>query len=86
MPDGQILWTRWDYINRPVIPTLGLWTIRPDGTAAEPLLRQLHAEPLPDLPAEAHSRLAQDRRHNAGPHDPGRLVDSRSTARSPRTG
>ncbi|MHB0956985.1 MAG: HzsA-related protein [Pirellulaceae bacterium] len=35
MPDGQILWTRWDYINRPVIPTLGLWTIRPDGTAAE---------------------------------------------------
>ena len=35
MPNGQILWTRWDYINRPVIPTLGLWTIRPDGTAAE---------------------------------------------------
>jgi len=34
MPDGQIVWTRWDYINRPVIPTLGLWTIRPDGTAA----------------------------------------------------
>lgn len=35
MPDGQLLWMRWDYINRPVIPTLGLWTIRPDGTAAE---------------------------------------------------
>jgi len=34
MPDGRILWTRWDYINRPVIPTLGLWTIGPDGTAA----------------------------------------------------
>ncbi|MFV2069753.1 MAG: TolB family protein, partial [Pirellulales bacterium] len=34
MPDGRILWSRWDYINRPVIPTLGLWTIRPDGTAA----------------------------------------------------
>jgi hypothetical protein len=34
MPDGQILWTRWDYINRPVIPTLGLWLTRPDGTAA----------------------------------------------------
>ena len=34
MPDGCILWTRWDYINRPVIPTLGLWTIRPDGTGA----------------------------------------------------
>ena len=34
MPDGLILWSRWDYINRPVIPTLGLWTIRPDGTVA----------------------------------------------------
>ncbi len=34
MPDGRLLWTRWDYINRPVIPTLGLWTIQPDGTAA----------------------------------------------------
>ncbi len=34
MPDGRILWTRWDYINRPVIPTLGLWTIQPNGTAA----------------------------------------------------
>ncbi len=34
MPDGLIIWARWDYINRPVIPTLGLWTTRPDGTAA----------------------------------------------------
>ena len=34
MPDGQIIWMRWDYINRPVIPTFGLWTTRPDGTAA----------------------------------------------------
>jgi len=33
MPDGQILWTRWDYVNRPVMPTMGLWTIRADGTA-----------------------------------------------------
>ena len=34
IPDGRILWTRWDYINRPVIPTLGLWTIGPNGAAA----------------------------------------------------
>ena len=34
MPDGRILWMRWDYINRPVIPTFGLWTARPDGTTA----------------------------------------------------
>jgi len=34
MPDGRVIWMRWDYINRPVIPTFGLWTTRPDGTAA----------------------------------------------------
>ena len=34
MPDGRLLWMRWDYINRPVIPTFGLWTARPDGTTA----------------------------------------------------
>jgi hypothetical protein len=34
MPDGRIIWMRWDYINRPVIPTFGFWTAAPDGTAA----------------------------------------------------
>ncbi len=34
LPDGRILWMRWDYINRPVIPTFGLWTTRLDGTSA----------------------------------------------------
>ena len=34
MPDGRILWMRWDYINRPVIPTFGLWMAWPDGTNA----------------------------------------------------
>ncbi len=34
MPDGRIIWMRWDYINRPVIPTFGFWLARPDGTAA----------------------------------------------------
>lgn len=45
MPNGQILWTRWDYINRPVIPTLGLWTIRPDGTGAEHYFGNYTANP-----------------------------------------
>jgi len=34
MPDGRIIWMRWDYINRPVIPTFGFWLARPDGSAA----------------------------------------------------
>ena len=51
MPDGRIIWMRWDYINRPVIPTFGFWTHPARRHGRRPLLRQLHAEPLPDLPA-----------------------------------
>ena len=30
--DGRILYTRWEYVDRPAIPTQSLWAIRPDGT------------------------------------------------------
>lgn len=33
MPDGRILYTRWDYINRHDVLFQSLWTTRPDGTA-----------------------------------------------------
>ena len=46
MPDGQILWTRWDYVNRPVLPTMGLWTTRPDGTAAAHYFGNYMANPF----------------------------------------
>ena len=32
MPDGRILYTRWEYVDRPAIPIQSLWTVRPDGT------------------------------------------------------
>jgi len=32
LPDGRIIWTRWDYINRHDTVYQSLWTIRPDGT------------------------------------------------------
>ncbi len=32
LDDGRILYTRWEYVDRPAIPIQGLWTIRPDGT------------------------------------------------------
>jgi len=32
LPDGRIIWTRWDYINRHDTVFQSLWTIRPDGT------------------------------------------------------
>ena len=33
LPDGRIIWTRWDYINRHDTVFQSLWTTRPDGTA-----------------------------------------------------
>lgn len=32
LPDGRLIWTRWDYINRHDTVYQSLWTIRPDGT------------------------------------------------------
>ena len=30
--DGRIIFTRWEYVDRPAIPIQSLWTIHPDGT------------------------------------------------------
>lgn len=32
MEDGRILYSRWEYVDRPAIPIQSLWSINPDGT------------------------------------------------------
>ncbi len=32
MRDGRVLYSRWEYVDRPAIPIQSLWSIRPDGT------------------------------------------------------
>ena len=32
MDDGRIVYSRWEYVDRPAIPIQSLWTINPDGT------------------------------------------------------
>ncbi|MCY3021654.1 MAG: hypothetical protein NTW87_21790 [Planctomycetota bacterium] len=32
MNDGKIMYSRWEYVDRPAIPIQSLWTINPDGT------------------------------------------------------
>jgi len=32
MEDGRILYSRWEYVDKPAIPIQSLWTIHPDGT------------------------------------------------------
>ena len=34
MPDGRLLHSRWEYVDKPAIPIQSLWTINPDGTGA----------------------------------------------------
>ncbi len=32
MADGRIIYSRWEYVDKPAIPIQSLWTLRPDGT------------------------------------------------------
>ncbi len=32
LPDGRILYSRWEYVDRPAIPIQSLWAVHPDGT------------------------------------------------------
>jgi len=32
LPDGRILYSRWEYVDKPAIPIQSLWAINPDGT------------------------------------------------------
>jgi len=33
LPDGRVIYTRWDYVDRNAVHYQHLWTVRPDGTA-----------------------------------------------------
>jgi len=33
MSDGRILFSRWEYVDRPAIPIQSLWAVNPDGTS-----------------------------------------------------
>ena len=33
LEDGRIIYSRWEYVDRPAIPIQSMWTVNPDGTA-----------------------------------------------------
>jgi hypothetical protein len=55
LPDGRILYTRWEYVDREVNRLQSLWTVNPDGTGASAYWgnqsywpdMQLNARPIP---------------------------------------
>ncbi|MDR2863748.1 MAG: hypothetical protein LBV54_07765, partial [Puniceicoccales bacterium] len=58
MADGRILFSRWEYVDRPAIPIQSLWTINPDGTSLAGLFGNrtlnpatfMEAHDIPGLP------------------------------------
>lgn len=55
MPDGRILYTRWEYVDRSQVEFHHLWTMNPDGTAQNiyygnmhPHIVMIDAKPVPD--------------------------------------
>ncbi len=40
LPDGRILYTRWEYVDRSQVQFHHLWTMNPDGSGRDGLLRQ----------------------------------------------
>ena len=43
--DGRLVYSRWEYVDRPAIPIQGLWTMRPDGTGVTGLYGNRVLEP-----------------------------------------
>ncbi|MDR2469090.1 MAG: hypothetical protein LBD27_01235, partial [Tannerella sp.] len=57
LPDGRILYTRWEYVDRSQVHYHHLWTINPDGTRQSVFYGNLHpgdvfidAKPVPGSP------------------------------------
>ncbi len=44
-PDGRILYTRWDYIDRNNMPYMSLWSTLPDGTGAHAIFGNYTTNP-----------------------------------------
>lgn len=42
MPDGRILYTRWEYVDRSQVDYHHLWTMNPDGTGQQVFFGNLH--------------------------------------------
>ena len=64
---GEILFARWDYIDRDAVTHQNLWSVRPDGS--NPIAVWGNATPKPHctFQAKADSRQPQDRLHRLGP-------------------
>ena len=81
LPDGRILFGRWEYIDKNALTIQSLWTVNPDGTQETALYANnmvlpeaiLDARPVPG----SHLIVGTFAKHNATPRGSIALVDPR---------
>ncbi len=87
LPDGRILFGRWEYIDKNALTIQSLWTVNPDGTQETALFANnmvfpealLDARPVPGT----HLVVATLAKHNSTPRGSIGLIDPRLGKNSP---
>jgi hypothetical protein len=79
LPDGRILYTRWEYMDKSAIFVQSLWSILPDGTAARQVYGNNMIHPVSILQARSipgtHKILATLSGHNGYSYGPLAVID-----------
>lgn len=87
LPDGRILFGRWEYVDKNALTIQSLWTINPDGTQETALYANnmvfpeavLDARPVPG----SHLIVGTFAKHNSTPRGSIALVDPRKGKNNP---
>ena len=88
LPDGRILFGRWEYVDKNALTIQSLWTVNPDGTQETAFYANnmvfpeaiLDARPVPD----SHLVVGTFAKHNSTPRGSIALVDPRMGKNDPR--
>lgn len=87
MQDGRILYSRWEYVDRPAIPIQSLWSINPDGTMLQSVFGNRVLSPATfmdarEVPGGAGRILCTLTAHNGPCRGAVGLIDPRRGANS----
>ena len=87
LPDGRILFGRWEYVDKNALTIQSLWTVNPDGTEETAMYANnmvlpeavLDARPVPN----SHLIIATFAKHNATPRGSIAFIDPRLGKNNP---
>ena len=88
LPDGRILYGRWEYIDKNALTIQSLWTVHPDGTQETSLFANNMVLPEAILDARSmpgsHLVVGTLAKHNAPPRGSIALIDPRRGKNNPQ--